>query len=230
MTIPFKNDTDVIVYTFEKIKSYATDTQDIFHAQSVWWRSLIIGLQQGLITHIDNLKIRSDIENFEIQPAQHFGSNILDSAEVNVPDIYSAIHPSRLAGQLESDDISLSSRDELLGTTQSNIHNKVIEKCDLLLEQSNKKRKAIGRKTPQASRVVKQKAQRQAKKTIRTFGTRTAGIDGSELTRRKAAGECQRCAWPKDRKGSHKTIDSFRWKRVEKGTAPFPKKKRYNKE
>jgi hypothetical protein len=65
---------------------------------------------------------------------------------------------------------------------------------------------------------------------IKTFGTQTEGIDGSELRRRKAAGECQHCAWPADRKGTHKTLDCFRWKRIEKGTAPFPKKKQYNKD
>jgi hypothetical protein len=66
---------------------------------------------------------------------------------------------------------------------------------------------------------------------MKTFGTQTEGIDGSELRRRKAAGECQRCAWPQDKKGSHKTLDCFRWKKLEKGTAPLPKKRnRYNKD
>jgi hypothetical protein len=82
--------------------------------------------------------------------------------------------------------------------------------------------------------VVKRKAKRKEKrkgnKPIKTLGTQTQGIDRSELRRRKAAGECQRCAWPQDRKGSHKTLDCFRWARKEKGTAPFPKKKTHNKD
>jgi len=50
-----------------------------------------------------------------------------------------------------------------------------------------------------------------------------AGIDRSEVTRRKAAGECHRCTWPQDRRRNHKTIDCFRWARKERGTALVPK-------
>jgi len=56
MTIIFESDNDVIVYTLEKIISYARENQYIFLAQSVWWISSVIGLQQGLIVHIDNRK------------------------------------------------------------------------------------------------------------------------------------------------------------------------------
>ena len=112
--------------------------------------------------------------------------------------------------------------------TGTNINNDVIENCELFLEQSRQERKASGRKNRQASRVVKRKGNR--KEPIKTFGTQTEGTDGNELRRQKAAGECQRCAWPQDKKGSHKTLDCFRWKRLEKGTAPFLKKKLYNKD
>jgi hypothetical protein len=63
------------------------------------------------------------------------------------------------------------------------------------------------------------------KKPVKTFSTQAQGIDSSELQRSKAAGEYHGCAWPQDRKGSHKMIDCFRWKRLEKGTALFPKQK-----
>ena len=59
MTITFENDNDVIVYALEKIISYTRNNQYIFLAQIVWWISCIIGLQQGLIIHIDNLKNHS---------------------------------------------------------------------------------------------------------------------------------------------------------------------------
>jgi hypothetical protein len=49
----------VIVYALEKIISYARDNQYIFLVQSIWWKSSIIGLQQGLVVHNDNLKRRS---------------------------------------------------------------------------------------------------------------------------------------------------------------------------
>jgi hypothetical protein len=61
MTVTFESDSDVIVYALEKLIFYARKNQHIFLAQSVWWISSIIGLQQGLITHIDNLQIRSEL-------------------------------------------------------------------------------------------------------------------------------------------------------------------------
>jgi len=61
MTITFENDNDVIVYGLEKIISYARENQYIFLAQSVWWIASVIGLQQGLIIHIDNLKNRETV-------------------------------------------------------------------------------------------------------------------------------------------------------------------------
>jgi len=61
MPITFENDNDVIVYALEKIISYARDNQYVFLAQSIWWISSILELQQGLIVHIDNLRIRSEV-------------------------------------------------------------------------------------------------------------------------------------------------------------------------
>jgi hypothetical protein len=61
MTITFESDKDVIIYALEKIISYARNNQYIFLAQSVWWISSIIGLQEGLFIHIDNLKARSEV-------------------------------------------------------------------------------------------------------------------------------------------------------------------------
>jgi hypothetical protein len=160
-----------------------------------------------LILFIDNLKIRS---------------------KEGIPAFNPAVHPDWLARIQESDDSYNTSDGDSVSTTETDIHNEVIDNCEAFLEQSKQERKAIGRTTRQASRVVKRKANK--KKPIKSFGTQTEGIDGSELRRRKAAGECQRCAWPADRKGTHKTLDCFRWKRIEKGTAPFPKKKQYNKD
>jgi hypothetical protein len=199
MTIAFKSDKDVIIYALEKIISYARDNQYIFLAQSVWWISSIIGLQEGLVIHIDNLKIRNDIGNLEIRTAPQVHQDLL------------AVHPSRTAQVQTSDRDYIESDSESISTTETDIHNEVIENCETFLEQSKQERKAIGRKNRQVSKVVKRRANKE-KKRPKTFGTQTEGIDGSELRRRKAAGECQRCAWPRDRKGSHKTLDYFRWK------------------
>jgi len=58
MTITFENDNDVIVYALEKVISYARGTQQIFVAQCIWWLASIIGLEQALVIHIDNLRKR----------------------------------------------------------------------------------------------------------------------------------------------------------------------------
>jgi len=61
MTITFENDNDSIVYSLEKIIAYARWTQQMFVAHCVWWLASVIGLEQGLIAHIDNLRIRSEV-------------------------------------------------------------------------------------------------------------------------------------------------------------------------
>jgi hypothetical protein len=66
-------------------------------------------------------------------------------------------------------------------------------------------------------------------KSNKTYAEQTEGIEKSDLDRRKAAGECQRCAWPGDRKGAHKTMDCFKWAKKDVGTAPFLKAKEYQK-
>jgi hypothetical protein len=58
MTITFEYESDIIVYALEKVISYAKKTQQIFVAQCVWWLASIIGLEQGLVIHIDNLRER----------------------------------------------------------------------------------------------------------------------------------------------------------------------------
>jgi hypothetical protein len=63
-------------------------------------------------------------------------------------------------------------------------------------------------------------------KSNKTYAEQMEGIDKSELDKRKAAGECQRCAWPGDRKGAPKAMDCFRWARKEVGMALFPKVKK----
>jgi hypothetical protein len=212
MTITFENDNKVIVYALETIISYAKRNQYIFLAQSIWWISSIIGLQQGLIIHIDNLTAREIIKDSGVE------------GEQDIPQEFPGVHPSRINGIQDSDSDYSDTEVGSVSKTETDIHNEDIVNCEEFLEQSKQERKAIGRITQQKSRVVKKN------KPIKSFGTQSEGIDGNKLRRRKATGECQRCAWPRDRKGSHKTLDCFRLKRLEKGTAPFPKKKNYKKD
>jgi hypothetical protein len=218
MTITFESDKDVIVYALEKVISYARDHSYIFLAQSVWCISSVIGLQEGLVIHIDNLKARKKVNL--VKESLNITEELLSTP---------IIHPSRIHQIQRSEDSYIESDTESNSTTETDIHNEFIKNCEIFLEQSQKERKTVGRLTRLDSRIIKKKTDRKAKrksrKPIKTFGTQTEGIDGSELRRRIAAGECQRCAWPHDRKGSHKTVDCFRWKRLDKGTAPFPKRK-----
>lgn len=68
MTITFENDNDIIVYALEKVISYARRKQHLFLAQCVWWLASVIGLEQGLVTHIDNLYTREIQTTKEISP------------------------------------------------------------------------------------------------------------------------------------------------------------------
>jgi hypothetical protein len=230
MTITFQNDNDAIVFALEIIITFARNNQHIILAQSIWWISSIIRLQPELIRHLNHLRASSEFRSkSSIQQ-----TSLADSKGLASNNDFSNqhIHPDRVEGVQASYDDYLDSEVESVNTTESEIHNEATGNCKTFFEQSKQERKAIGCFTKQANRVEKLKANKEAdkKKKLKIFSTQTEGIDGNELRRRKAAGECQRCAWPRDRKGSHKNLDCFRWKRLENGTAPFPKKKVYDKE
>jgi hypothetical protein len=61
MTILFENDNDIIVYALEKLFSDAQNSLQIFVAQCVWWLPWIIGLEEGLVNHIDNIRSKSEV-------------------------------------------------------------------------------------------------------------------------------------------------------------------------
>jgi hypothetical protein len=61
MTITFENESDVIIFAFEKVISFARENRYLFVANCVWWISGVLNLQQGLINHIDNLEARKAV-------------------------------------------------------------------------------------------------------------------------------------------------------------------------
>jgi len=174
MTITFKNDNDITVYALDKVISYARDIQYMFLAQSIWWISLFVGLQQRLIIHIDNLKIQEDIGDSAVLPQLPLSQEVLGNCSKGLPSPGQHIHRSRI-GRIGC--IDSSSDDGSVSATETDIHNEVIENCELFLKQSKLERKAIGRRTRHTSRIVKQKI----KPPVKTFGTQTEGIDGQEL-------------------------------------------------
>jgi hypothetical protein len=119
MTLTFENDNNVIVYALEKIISYSRENQYIFLAESIWWISLIIGLQQGLVIFIDNLKIRSNNSKTAI---------VLDTQNNHY------IHPSRLAVLQEPSSQYSDSGADSDSTTETNIQNKVDENCEVVVQ------------------------------------------------------------------------------------------------
>ena len=84
------------------------------------------------------------------------------------------------------------------------------------------------RKSERGNKKEKYKIKKDRSEPTRDF-TKTEGIDPSEISRRKASGECLRCAWPSDRKGTHKVKDCQRPIKLNKGTASFPKPKDYQR-
>jgi hypothetical protein len=61
MTITFESDSDVIVYAVEKIIAFARRNNLLFVANCAWWLVAVTGLENGLVTFIDNLYERSQI-------------------------------------------------------------------------------------------------------------------------------------------------------------------------
>jgi hypothetical protein len=175
MTITFESDMDIIVYALEKIESYAREKQYIFLAQTVLWISSIIGLREGLGIHINNLNVQSNIGNpaVRVEPLSR-------------PEL-PGICPSRVASIRNSDSEDSASEHESIITTETEIHDEVIDNCEAFLEQSKQERKALRVFTRQASRVVKIKADK--KKSVKTFETQTERIDNNKLLHRNAAGE-----------------------------------------
>jgi len=68
MTITFKNENDIIICALKKVISYARRIQQLFVAQCVWWLASIIGLEEGLIIHMDNLQSLKAIVDQEESP------------------------------------------------------------------------------------------------------------------------------------------------------------------
>jgi hypothetical protein len=97
MPITFENDNDVIVYALEKIISFARNNQYVFLAQSVRWISSIIGLQQKLVVHIDNL--RSSINCNQEESCSRAVSAIPRNLQEEPLDKLDSqrIHPSRIS-------------------------------------------------------------------------------------------------------------------------------------
>jgi hypothetical protein len=144
---------------------------------------------------------------------------------LTVQDEQHYTHPNRRSCIRDNIEIDTESENSYFQDCSLNNSETSKDNCEEFLQHSKFERKQVARKNLQPSKVVKKKAG----KPLMTYGTQAKGIDGTELRRRKAAGECQCCAWPKNRKGAHKTLECYRWAGKDKGTGPLPRAKHYQR-
>jgi len=221
MTITFESNNDVIVYALKKILSYARNHQYIVIAQCVWWLASSIGLREGLITYIDTLRIQSETG------ATPIGSGV-DIITIH-PDRTSQIETTEYKHLHSSDNYTEESSEDSVessSTSENQLQDQVLQNCEAFLRESELARKAIARQNLRTTQRLPKQCKSGVSKKVKpkkSYKEQTEGIEKSELDRRKVAGECQRCAWLRDRKGAHKTLNCFRWARTTRGTAPFSK-------
>jgi hypothetical protein len=210
MTVTFENDNDVIVYALEKIILHARRTQQIFVAQCVWWLVSIIGLEEALVNYIDKLHGRTTV--------QEEYTNKADSDPV-----------VQTTPEFQDSEVQESKEDR---------QDQILAECEEYLKDSRRLRdiaslKATG-KTPTGcihpttiSKKQLRKKDRYKRKLVkipRKDRPELAGIDEAEIRRRGNSDECLRCAWPYNRKGSHRYSDCRRPIKLDQGTASFAKK------
>jgi hypothetical protein len=211
MTLTFESDKDVIVYALEKIIAEARRKQQIFVAQCVWWLTSIIRLEQGLANYIGNIQSRLNVTIIP-EKAPSVGRTVSTTPRDNQQD---------------------QRRDQ------------VLKECEECLRDSREQRdiadlRASGRtktgrinplKSTKDSLKVSKKASRtnHRKSCPERSISKVEGIALVEVKRRREAGQCVRCAWPSDRKGSHRVKDCVRSITLEKGTACYPKAKEYQR-
>jgi len=152
MTITFENDNDVIVYALEQIICYARDNCYMFLAQSVWWIASVIGLSEGLATHIDNLRIRFEArqlisEEDQLSSREDLTTSLLEGP-INTTQ-GSCIHPDRII-QINKD-----SEDSEAESSQAQLDRAttVIQSTRRFIKQSRKERKALKKKPCGLSRT-----------------------------------------------------------------------------
>jgi len=153
MTINFENENDVIVYALEQIISYAQKNRYIFVAQSVWRIASVIGLSDGLVIHIDNLRIRSKASQVPIRNKQSSSEQELESAlpiHLQVDSGKSQIHLDR---RLQVGNTVSDSCQAECSEPESDRATRVVENAKEFLRKSRKERQAFKNKPCVLSRT-----------------------------------------------------------------------------
>jgi len=183
MPITFENDNDVIVYALECVIAYTRQTQQIFVAQCVRWLASIVGLEKELVFHIDKLQGKQNTSPQEQLPreATITPRDLAEDRRIDqvLDDTKQYLKESRRLREIAALKVSGTTSTERINLTR--ISKKYLRKSE---------------KVPKVDTTSKE-----------GYLSKTEGIDSSEISRRKAAGECLRCAWPSDRKGNHRVRD-----------------------
>jgi len=152
MTVTFENENDIIVYVLEKIICYARDNHYICVAQSVWWIASIIGLPEGLATHIDNLRLRFDashliLEDNQLSSGKDLPNKLLEHCNTEIQE--SHIHPDRIfqVGKVSEDPEDDNRQPELDRASD------IVQSTKRFLERSRKERAALKQKACVLSRT-----------------------------------------------------------------------------
>jgi len=153
MTITFENKNDIIVYASEKIISYARKNQYIFVAQSIWWIASVSGLTEGLVTHIDNLRMQSEAHQASLAVKQSSSKKelvIVPQDHRNIDTEGSRMHPERIP-QIDN---TISDNHEVeISEPESERATLIIQSAKRFIGQSRKERQALKRKPCVLSRM-----------------------------------------------------------------------------
>ena len=219
-------------------------------AQCVWWLASIIGLEQGLIAHIDNLRKSSEdslVKDKDLsadsecsnqerkQPSPLFTNQYVREVSKIPRDIQ---EDPRIDNEMRClclervspvQDINIDVSDLNLYCSENDQHCRIIQSTERFISRSRRERRKLEKQKQSDPSSRTTSGQVPVKRSNQDF-SKTEGIDPSELSRRKAAEECLRCAWPSDRKGNHRVKDCRRKIKLDKGMANFPKAKVYQTE
>jgi len=152
MVITFENENDVIVYALEKIICYARKHQYIFVAQSVWWIASVIGLTDGLVIHIDNLRARVEAGKVLSEIGQPSSETRLSplTEHLSIHTIGGSVHPDRIPQIGNTADSDFEEKDSEPETSRATL---AIQSTERFMNLSKKATKALNQKACVLSRT-----------------------------------------------------------------------------
>jgi hypothetical protein len=153
ITVTFSTNNNAIVYSLEQIISYARLYWFIFVEQSVWWLPSIIGLQEDLVIHIDNLQVRPESTKHQAELSQNH-----DRVH---PDWIPQIEWTTTCREDQNSGISqedINRESEFSSTSEDSLPNKVFNNCEHFLSQAEFNRNMIARQNLEQSKNLSRKS------------------------------------------------------------------------